>query len=253
MPRQPQGHEPRYRTIAGDLRAKIERGELKPDGRLPSQEEIMEQYDVAMGTARQALQALQDQGLTVAVQGRGVYPRTYRPLPRRSPARLAAEQWGSGRSIWEMDLEERADDMTQRVQIEKIPATPTIARQLSVSENEYVWKRDRLFLLADHPVQRAVSYLPSSLVEGTAITQLDTGPGGIYARLADIGHAPARFTEALRARMPSKEEADDLALPPATPVLEITRIAYDDTGIPVEVNDMLLNAYAYVLEYDFPA
>jgi hypothetical protein len=35
------------------------------------------------------------------------------------------------------------------------------------------------------------------------MAERDTGPGGIYSRLADIGHGPARFTEDVSARMPT--------------------------------------------------
>jgi hypothetical protein len=35
------------------------------------------------------------------------------------------------------------------------------------------------------------------------MAERDTGPGGIYSRLADIGHGPARFIEDVSARMPT--------------------------------------------------
>jgi GntR family transcriptional regulator len=100
----------------------------------------------------------------------------------------------------------------------------------------------------------ATSYLPAELVRGSAITQQDTGPGGTYARLAELGHAPTHFREDLRARMPQPEETDALDLPSAgTPVIDIVRTAYTDAGQPVEVNEMTLDASAYILRYDFTA
>jgi GntR family transcriptional regulator len=44
-----------------------------------------------------------------------------------------------------------------------------------------------------------------------------------------------------------------LQLPPGVPVLTVLRTAYDTAGRPVEVCDTVKAAYAYVLEYDFPA
>jgi GntR family transcriptional regulator len=38
-----------------------------------------------------------------------------------------------------------------------------------------------------------------------------------------------------------------------TPVIMICRTAFADEGRPVEVNEMILDANAYVLEYDFDA
>ena len=80
-----------------------------------------------------------------------------------------------------------------------------------------------------------------------------TGPGGSYARLADIGHAPARFREDLRSRMPSPDEAERLDIAPGTPVVEIIRVALDAAGTPVEVNEMTADASAYIFRYEFPA
>ncbi len=103
------------------------------------------------------------------------------------------------------------------------------------------------------PVQLAVSHFPADLVEGTAITLPDTGPGGVYARLGDLGYLPAHFTEELRARMPQPQEAELLHLPPGNPIIVVVRTAYTSGGIPVELNEMTLDAASYVLQYDFDA
>jgi GntR family transcriptional regulator len=99
------------------------------------------------------------------------------------------------------------------------------------------------------------SWLPASLAHGTAITEPDTGPGGIYARLREIGRAPSTFREEIRARMlPEPDERTGrLNLPPGTPVIEITRTAYDTDGLAVEVNEMTADASAYIFRYEFDA
>jgi GntR family transcriptional regulator len=64
-----------------------------------------------------------------------------------------------------------------------------------------------------------------------------------------------RFREEVRARMlPEPDERTGrLSLPPGTPVMEITRTAYDAVGAPVEVNEMTADASAYVFRYEFGA
>ncbi|MFD2357431.1 hypothetical protein ACFSTC_61385 [Nonomuraea ferruginea] len=49
-----------------------------------------------------------------------------------------------------------------------------------------VWVRRRRYLVDARPVQLATSYFPARLVEGSPITEADTGPGGVYARLRDL-------------------------------------------------------------------
>lgn len=254
MPRQPQaGKVPRYQQIADDLRKRINQGDFAESGRLPAEKELLTRYSpAALGTVRQALAVLRDEGLIESRRGAGVYVRAYRPIVRNALKRLSAEQWGSGHSMWELDVDDR-DLQVVDVQIEQLPADAQVARALMVEEGVPVWRRSRLYLVDGVPVMRAVSHVPHDLAEGTRITQVDTGPGGIYARLADTGHGPARFREEVRCRMPLATEARDLELSQATPVVEVHRHAYDEAGRVVEVNRMILDSSRYLLVYDFPS
>jgi GntR family transcriptional regulator len=90
-------------------------------------------------------------------------------------------------------------------------------------------------------------------VRGSAITREDTGPGGAYARLAELGHQPTHFREDVRARMPKSEETDAFELPSGRPIVEILRTAFTAEGRPVEIIQMTLDASAYVLRYDIDA
>src|SRR3954462_5526230 len=55
-----------YRQIADQLRRAIERGDLGPGDRLPSEAELIAHYNVARMTARQAIQELHTEGRVVA-------------------------------------------------------------------------------------------------------------------------------------------------------------------------------------------
>lgn len=116
-----------------------------------------------------------------------------------------------------------------------------------------MWVRSRCFVLDGKPVLFAVSYLPADIVGDSVITQVDTGPGGVYARLTELGNGPVRFREEVRSRMPSADEAERLALSMGTPVIQIVRTAFAAGGRVVEVNEMTLDSASYVLEYDFDA
>jgi GntR family transcriptional regulator len=114
--------------------------------------------------------------------------------------------------------------------------------------------RERRFVLDGQPIMLSTSYLPADIVRGSAITKEDTGPGGTYARLSELGHEPTRFREDVRARMPQPHEVTALDLPAsATPAIDIVRTAFTDDGDPIEVNEMTLDASAYILRYDFEA
>ncbi|MGW5530234.1 GntR family transcriptional regulator [Streptomyces xanthochromogenes] len=243
---------PKYQRIADSLRDAIQSGEYGPGDRLPGENDLMAAHSVARMTARQALSVLRDEGIAEARRGAGVFVRSFRPLRRRGIQRLAQEQWGNGRSIWSADTGDRALEVDQ-VSVSEEPVPARIGAVLELDEGEAVCVRRRRFVLDGKPVLLATSYLPMSVVAGSAITQEDTGPGGTYARLAELGRKPVHFREEIRSRMPSKDEAARLSMASGTPVVLICRTAFAGEGQPVEVNEMTLDAASYVLEYDFDA
>ncbi|MFF3391276.1 GntR family transcriptional regulator [Streptomyces sp. NPDC002669] len=244
--------QPKYQRIADELRDAIQAGRYGPGDRLPGENDLMATYDVARMTARQALGVLQSEGLTESRKGAGVFVRSFRPLRRQGIKRLAQSQWGEGRSIWSADTEDRTL-VVDKVNVTEEPAPDRVAGVLEVEPGAAVCVRRRRFVLDGKPILLATSYLPASLVAGSAITQEDTGPGGTYARLAELGSKPVHFREEIRSRMPSTSEASELELSTGTPVMLICRTAFADKGRPVEINEMTLDAASYILEYDFDA
>lgn len=242
--------EPRYLQIAADLRRSVTSGERGPGSRLPGENDLMATYQVARETARKALAQLINEGIATPRRGAGVYVREFRPVIRDGIARLSGETWPEGKPIWGAESEGRSLEV-DRVQVSEDDPPPRAAVLLGLADGERVIVRDRRYLLDGKPVLIARSYLRASLVRGTQIAQPDTGPGGTYARLADLGHAPTHFREDLRARMPEPGEVSALDLPPGTPVVEVIRTAYASNAQPVEASEMVADAGAYVFRYDF--
>ena len=242
--------EPRYLQIAADLRRSVTSGERGPGSRLPGENDLMATYQVARETARKALAQLINEGIATPRRGAGVYVREFRPVIRDGIARLSGETWPEGKPIWGAESEGRSLEV-DRVQVTEGDPPPRAAVLLGLADGERVIIRDRRYLLDGKPVLIARSYLPVSLVRGTQIALPDTGPGGTYARLADLGHAPTHFREELRARMPDPDEVSALDLAPGTPVVEVIRTAYARDAQPVEASEMVADAGAYVFRYDF--
>jgi GntR family transcriptional regulator len=238
-----------YQQIATWLRDQITSGDLAPGVKIPSENELMTRFAVEQPTARRALEVLKNEGLIYARKGSGTFVREFRPVRRVSPDRLRAEVWGSGRSVWSVDLNERPSARDVHVDEESSP--DDIAYVLELPAGSKVWVRRRTYFVEDRPVQLAISYYPAELVAGSAITAVNTGEGGAYARLAELGYEPTRFTEELRVRMPTNVEREALHLTQGVPVADITRTAYTATGQPVEVNQMVLDSGSYILEYRF--
>jgi GntR family transcriptional regulator len=68
-----EGARPLYQQLASILRVKIEAGEYPAGRAIPSENRLMQEYEVARDTARKAIRLLADEGLVEIVRGRGVY------------------------------------------------------------------------------------------------------------------------------------------------------------------------------------
>jgi GntR family transcriptional regulator len=127
-----------------------------------------------------------------------------------------------------------------------------VADRLKLDGTASTVVRSRRYSLDGRPVETAVSYIPAGIAGGTPIADPNPGPGGIYARLEELGHTLERFTEDVSARMPTPEETRLLKLPPGVPVFRLVRTAYDVDGRPVKVCDTVMAAAAYSCRTSFP-
>lgn len=64
---------PKYFQITRDITARIQRGDLQPGSLVPSENEIIEQYQVSNTTARKALHELEKAGWVQRVRGKGTF------------------------------------------------------------------------------------------------------------------------------------------------------------------------------------
>lgn len=239
---------PGYEAIADSLRARIESGELPPGAVVPGENEIIADFGVGRETAYRALRLLREEGLTESRQGAPTRVRKYEPIRRSANKRLSSGVWGAGASMWSVDVRDENPEVFD-LTVDRIEAPPRVAESLGVPRATPVVRRSRGYRLQKKPVLWATSYLPAEIADGTRIAEPDTGEGGIYARLAELGYRPEVFKEEVRARMPRPAERARLELGPGTPVITLVRTAATADGRVVEINDMILDAGSYVLDY----
>jgi len=241
-----------FRQIADHLRDAIEEGRLGENEQIPSETMLTEHYGVARMTVRHAIQVLQSEGLVLAEHGRGVFVRPRPPVRRLASDRFARRHRQQGKAAFIAEAEQAGSrpEVDSIVIREERPSRDISSRLGGIRK---VVARHRRYLLDGQPVEAAVSYIPLDIATGTPMAETDTGPGGIYARLEETGHALDHFDEEVRARMPMPDETRALRLAPGVPVFHLVRTAYDTSGRAVEVCDTIMAADAYVLAYNLPA
>jgi len=256
----PQSDRPAYRQVADRLRSPIESGEWPAGYKLPSESQLMGQFNVSRVTVRLAVGALRAEGLILTRQGRGSFVRDreanrkisstrYQQDARYAAGRVAepATTFGSGSG------DERSRYRLERSFREE-RASQLVADLLGVSLGEAVLERRYVYYVDERPEQISTSYLPMDLVRDTPVA--DPGnepwPGGTVAQLASLGQRVTRVLESVRARMPSPDEASTLRISAGVPVLVVTRrmLSGASRDQPVEAAvDIVLPADRVVLDY----
>ncbi|MGP3942988.1 GntR family transcriptional regulator [Streptomyces sp. 6N106] len=241
-----------FRQIADALREAIDKGRFREGDKLPSETELVDHFGVSRMTVRNALSLLQQEGLAVSEHGKGVFVRPRPPVRRLASDRFARRHRDQGKAAFTVEAEAAGSrPEVDSLEVKEERPSPDISARLGSPRK--VLARRRRYLLDGRPVEFATSYLPLDLARNTPIAQPNPGPGGIYARLEEMGHRLDHFDEEIRARMPSPAEVRTLQLASGVPVIHLVRTAYDSDGRAVEVCDTVMAADAYVLAYQLPA
>ncbi|MGW3563548.1 GntR family transcriptional regulator [Streptomyces sp. NPDC000941] len=238
-----------YRDIAADLRQAILDGRYRPGDKLPMLRELQERYGTSYQTTRSAIALLEQEGLAVAIRRRGTIVRE-RPERRRITRSRQVYRDEKG---YFFDPAAQGWDAIQPPTVGWGTVPADLAAVVGVPIGAEVLIRDRVMGEQEtrQAMQLATSYLPADIARGTPLEERDTGPGGIYDRLEEMGHRPLAWAESVTARMPSPEEAEALGLPSdvGVPLLRVVRITTSPSGRVVEVNDTRMSAERFEIGY----
>lgn len=259
-----------YHAIAGELRARIERGQYEPGSRLPAEDALAREFTVSRQTVNKALLRLRAEGLIRVERGVGT---TVRELPMLESHRITRQQAqrreaGNARGAFQAELAELGYETRSEVEITRELRAPAHILGIFVTDEPPEGqgpKRDpqrtdighqaviraRKMYAGDVPVQLATGWYPADIAQGTAIEDQDTGPGGTYSRLAEAGHAAVHFSERVTLRMPAEDEAGFLRLDTEQRVIEVERVARNTRGRAVEVNVIVMPAHQWRLVYEW--
>ncbi len=216
-----------YQQIADRLRDQIDSGTLQPGERLPSEPDLVRQFDASRNTVRLALALLTNQGLVVTRQGLGTFvtepARPFTALLSRVATQPSVQ---SVSTVLPEVSRAGSEAETSRLFVEKAPASMSVAEKLEVAAGDLVVVRRRSGSIGDVPWMMMASYFPLDIAEGTPLEQAGEIAGGSIKLLADMGYAQVGFVDEIGARMPSTREFSFFGLSTGTPVVVVNRTAY---------------------------
>src|ERR1035437_4357327 len=164
---------PPYRQIADQLRRAIQRGDLEPGGRVPSEAELMEHYGVARMTVRQSVAELKAEGLVIAEHGRGVFVRSRPTVRRLASDRFARRHREAGKAAFLAETEALGTPGVDQLEVGQVVPGERVAERLKLRKGAKVVCRERRYLIDGIPVELATTYVPLVIARGTHIASQD--------------------------------------------------------------------------------
>lgn len=226
MPQLNAGPMPLYHQLKLALRQDIMQALYKPGDRLPSESELIRRYGISRITVRQALEALEAEGLIVRRHGKGSYvaeAHIEQELVRLTDFVEDMQQAGLAASS-------RVVSFTQET------ASPLVSEALKLPAESAVVRVDRLRLADDRPIAYDITRLP--LRFGKLLDENELARLTIYHILESRYHIPVETGMFyLTASSATQRQASLLDISPGAALLVIQRISYTLGEEPVYIQD----------------
>ncbi|MGO8723699.1 MAG: GntR family transcriptional regulator [Acidimicrobiales bacterium] len=215
---------PLHAQIGEVIGQAIHCGDLQPGDRLPPERELAGWFGVNRLTLRQALSDLERCRLIRRSVGRRGGTFVAEPTVERDLSSFA----GFSEQARRLGLTASA----RVLKAEQGPASGEVARGLEIPEGSPVFEVGRLRLANARPVVLESSSFPADRFTGMLEEPLD---GSLYELLALRYDArPCRAVEKLEPVRADSRAAQVLGVGRGAPLLLVERVAFDDSGRPVE-------------------
>ena len=229
---------PLYFQLARHFEMAIGTGQLKPGARLENEVDLAERLGLSRPTVRAAFGYLVSKGLIVRKRGAGTLV-TDRAIDR------------------DLELTSLHDDLaaagrgpaTVVIRNEVGHASDLVARALMIPERALVICLERVRFAEDEPIALMRNFLPAALVH---LSTEMLAEHGLYELLRASGIRMGSATQRISAKNATTAEARVLHETRGSALLTVERIAYDDSGRPVEFGQHLYRPSRYALTIAMP-
>ena len=214
---------PIYRRLRDQLAAEIARNTWHPGEPIPTEAEIAARYEVAIGTARKALDLLVSDSLIERVQGSGTFVR--RPRFETAVVRFIRYYGSAG---------DRRSPGSRILKREKIPGPKEVVEALRLQKGAKVIHLVRLRIHEEKPVLIEDIWL-DAMRFSPVLAMEDNAPQLLYPIYEALcGEIVARAEETITIGTAGTTEAELLGLEAGTPIVNIARLAFGYDDRPIE-------------------
>lgn len=214
---------PFYHQLRVLLKEKIESGEWMSGDKIPSENDLINQYEVSRNTVIKALDELVQDGILRRIQGKGTFV-----------SRPKLEQSLTGFYSFSKVIETKG--MAPKdfiISIEDQTASLSVAKHLKIAENDEVIQLKRLRCANSEPIILETSYMPKSIIYSLSKEKIEKT--SLYDHIQkEYGIIVKSAKEIFEPVLIRDYESNYLEVEEGAPALLLDRIAYDIEGKPIE-------------------
>jgi len=145
-----------YLEVIDVLMQLIQEGKYPPRSKLPSEEQLAQEFGVSRVTLREALRVLAEDGVIIRRHGNGTFIRDQKNTPVQDLSTIL--------SISTMFARAGLEHQVVKADYRRIPANQRVAEKLGMNPGEEVWEIERLRAIGGKPAIYSLDYFPAALV-----------------------------------------------------------------------------------------
>jgi GntR family transcriptional regulator len=223
-----------YQSLAAILRAKVVSGEWRIGKAIPSEASLAKEFGVAVGTIRQAISELAEDGVLIKRHGKST----------------AVSSGLNGQSMlrffrYQLEGQKQILPQAKVLDIKQVTPDRDIVK-LTGWKSKSLLKIHRIRLINGQPLLYEIIYLPlpqfKKLIQFKS-KDFDDLFYPMYAKVCEIAVIKAK--DQVSFELMKKTDAKMLLMKEGHPGVRVTRIAFDLTGKPVEYRSSIGDAMAF--------
>ncbi len=220
---EPNNRTPLYYQLEEIIKEQIDSGKWKAGEKIPSENELLKQYEVSRNTVKKALDNLVQAGMLKRIQGKG----TFVSKPK-------LEQSLTGFYSFSKVLEEKGlEPKDVLIELNERKVKASIAKHLGIAEDAYVYELVRLRCTVNEPIILETSYIPKEMIP--EMTKEELSNHSLYDFMATkYGVLVTKAKEIFEPVLIRGYESQYLEVEEGSPALLLDRIAYNSEDKPVE-------------------
>ena len=226
----------KYEVVAKDIISRIKQNEFETTLKLPTEDEMIECYQVSRNTVRSALKLLTSQGIIFSRQGSGFYIR------QRSNSNSISITGTNGLTY---DFP-NSTFSNYVISVDLIEADEKLAKKMMCEPGDLIYRCKRLRILDDKKFALEISFYSKKVVPYLC---KEIAEQSIYNYLQNDLKLKLGFADKdIYAIKLTKEQSELLDLEPGDPGLVIADTVYLDNGVLFNSSQMIYN-YKYARFY----